>query len=170
MHNDLFIIRIYAALLSAGRRDPEQTHSVTHSHTDTQTEQSQVERKTEAEAEEEGKAFWESLCIEHSLLLFLLQQDLPVSSWLSPDAAVSSGWAAMNSAQTHTHMRNHRRSINNHRPHVLYTPTQGRWDRGSDGDASLALCVWTGVCLTSSLCVCLSVCLRPCCLLLEEKN
>lgn len=48
---------IYAAheerrQLSAGRRDPEQTHSVAHSHTDTQSAKSS-RKKTEEEEEEE---------------------------------------------------------------------------------------------------------------------
>lgn len=78
---------IYAAnkdrhQLSAGRRDLEQTHSVTHSHTDTLSEQSQVEKKkTES---------FESLFVL-SIPCFFVTTDLSVSLSLSPDAAGRSG-------------------------------------------------------------------------------
>lgn len=102
---------IYAAheerrQLSAGRRDPEQTHSVAHSHTDTQSAKSS-RKKNRGGGGGGGKScerHRESLCIEHSLLFLLLQQACQsVSQSLSPDAAGRSGWAAMKSALTHTH-------------------------------------------------------------------
>lgn len=58
--------------LSAGRRDPQQTHSVTHSHTDTQGEQSHEEKRRVWRGG--GGKLWESLCIERSLLFSMLQQ------------------------------------------------------------------------------------------------
>lgn len=81
--------------LSTGRRDPEQTHSVTHSHTDTQSEQSQVEKKPKTkqsleEEEEEENVLRASLC-RAFLVIFLSQQTCQLVSRSHLTQSVAAG-------------------------------------------------------------------------------